>query len=108
MNREEVRFYTDTHIDKAITTQARLRRINIVRYQDVSMDDANDSEHLEFATRESRTLINADEDFLRLHAEYQLAGRPHAGIIKLQQDRKDNAKIILVKLSNIWNFCIRR
>ncbi len=85
-----VRFYTDSHIDKAIAAQARQRGVDVIRCQDVGLADASDVEHLEYATAQERLVITADADFPRLHAQWQRANRQHAGIIFLQQARKDD------------------
>ncbi len=90
-----VKFYTDSHIMTGVAVQARQRGIDIVRCQDVGMANAEDEEHLEYATKEGRTVISADADFSRINAQWQAAGKKHAGIIRLQQERKDNVGIIV-------------
>src|SRR6266540_1346766 len=52
-----IKFYTDSHIAKAIAVQLRNRSVDIVRCQDVGMDDADDIEHLEYAASQGRTII---------------------------------------------------
>jgi predicted nuclease of predicted toxin-antitoxin system len=83
------KFYTDKHIAKQIAVQARNAGVDIIRCEDVGLGDAEDFEHLEFATAEGRTVISADEDFPILHAQWQAAGKKHAGIIYIQPARKD-------------------
>ncbi len=84
-----IKFYTDSHIAKAIAVQLRNRSVDIVRCQDVGMDDADDIEHLEYAASQGRTVITGDEDFLVLDAQWRRSGKHHAGIIYLPPDRKD-------------------
>jgi len=84
-----IKFYTDSHIAKAIAVQLRNRSVDIVRCQDVGMDDADDIEHLEYAASQGRTVITGDEDFLVLDAQWSRSGKHHAGIIHLPPDRKD-------------------
>ena len=84
-----IKFYTDSHIAKAIVVQLRNRGVDIVRCQDVGMSDADDEEHLEYATSQGRSVITSDEDFLVLDAQWRRSGTPHAGIIYLPPDRKD-------------------
>ena len=84
-----IKFYTDSHIAKAIAVQLRNRSVDIVRCQDVGMDDADDIEHLEYAASQGRTVITGDEDFLVLDAQWSRSGKHHAGIIYLPPDRKD-------------------
>jgi hypothetical protein len=76
-----VRFYTDAHVAKAVAEQLREKGVDVVRCQDVGLADADDSAHLEYATREGRILITHDQDFLRLHKEWQTRNQPHAGIM---------------------------
>jgi predicted nuclease of predicted toxin-antitoxin system len=76
-----LKLYTDKHIPKAVTTQLRLRGVDIIRCEDVGLGDVDDLTHLEFATREGRVVITRDADFTRLHAAWQSDGRKHAGIM---------------------------
>ena len=84
-----IKFYTDSHIAKAIVVQLRNRGVDIVRCQDVGMSDADDEEHLEYSTGQGRSVITSDEDFLVLDAQWRSSGKSHAGIIYLPPDRKD-------------------
>lgn len=85
-----VKFYTDTHISKAVAIQARRRGIDILRCEEIDMASADDSEHLEYAATNGRTMVSADDDFTRLHAAWQAAGKQHAGIIYVHPSRKDD------------------
>lgn len=74
-----LKFYTDSHIPKAVTEQLRARGVDIIRCQDVGMADAEDAEHLVFAITENRAIVTGDDDFLTLAAV--LSRRPvHPGI----------------------------
>jgi len=84
-----IKFYTDSHIAKTIVVQLRHRHVDVVRCQDVDMDDADDVEHLEYATSQARTVITSDADFLALDAQWHSSGKPHAGIIYVPPERKD-------------------
>jgi predicted nuclease of predicted toxin-antitoxin system len=84
-----IKFYTDSHVAKAIAVQLRSRGVDIVRCQDVGMGDADDAEHLEYATGQGRAVITGDEDFLTLDAQWRSSGRNHTGIIYLQPHKKD-------------------
>ena len=57
-------FYTDAHIHYAAVKQLRDKGVDIVRCQDVGMDDASDSEHLTYATDQGRVVVTCDKDFL--------------------------------------------
>lgn len=78
---ESLRFYTDKHIVMAAVRQLRRRGIDVLRCEDIGLDDAPDEEHLEYSTREGRVIITNDTDFLRLHDIWQAEGRRHAGIM---------------------------
>jgi predicted nuclease of predicted toxin-antitoxin system len=93
-----VKFYTDTHLDKAIAVQARQRGVDVIRCEEVGMATAQDFEHLAYAAAQGRTMISADADFTRLHAEWQASGQPHAGIIYIQPERKDDIGAIVAAL----------
>jgi predicted nuclease of predicted toxin-antitoxin system len=75
------KFYTDKHIPKPVTTQLRKRGVDIVRCEEVGLDEATDITHLEYATREGRVVITNDADFVQLHHQWQREGKQHAGIM---------------------------
>lgn len=76
-----LKFYTDKHIPKAVTTQLRSRGIDIIRCEEVGLGDATDLTHLEYATSEGRAIITKDADFTRLDKLWRAQGRSHAGIL---------------------------
>lgn len=76
-----IRYYLDTHIPKAVAEQLRLRGVDVLRCEEVDMADADDTEHLEYATAHERTLISHDADFRDLHSLWLAEGMSHAGII---------------------------
>jgi predicted nuclease of predicted toxin-antitoxin system len=77
---QQLKFYTDKHIPKAVARQLTLRGVDIVRCEDVGLGDESDIVHLEYAAREGRVIITHD-DFARLASEWQSQGKPFAGII---------------------------
>jgi predicted nuclease of predicted toxin-antitoxin system len=92
-----MKFYLDTHIDKQVAIQLRQRGIEVVRCQDVALDDASDEEHLVYATDHELTLVSKDADFLDIHFEWLQANKAHCGIF-LCRDRQSAAigKIVTV------------
>ncbi len=72
-----VKLYTDEHILRALVTGLRRRGVEVVTYQEAGMLSVADETHLQLATRQRRTALTQDEDFLRLHA----SGFPDQGII---------------------------
>ena len=81
----ELKYFTDKHIPKAVTDQLRNRGVDVLRCEDVQMDEASDSELLEFATRENRAMVSFDADFLRRHDEWRASGKRHAGIFRVER-----------------------
>jgi predicted nuclease of predicted toxin-antitoxin system len=80
-----LKFYTDTHIAKAVAEQLRQRGIDAVHCEEVGMADASDPEHLEYATKEGRVMVSHDRDFQSHHYEWLAEGKPHAGIISVSR-----------------------
>jgi predicted nuclease of predicted toxin-antitoxin system len=79
-----IRYYTDTHIPKAVAIQLRQKGVDIVRCEELDLQEAKDETHLEHAAKEQRTLVSRDTDFLRIHREWLEQGRKHYGILFLQ------------------------
>jgi predicted nuclease of predicted toxin-antitoxin system len=75
-----LRFYTDSHIPEAVATQLRLHGVDVVRCQDIKLDDATDLEHLEYATEQGMAIITKDSDFPSLHKIWMQQNRRHCGI----------------------------
>lgn len=76
-----LKLYTDTHIAKAVAVQLRSRGVDVVRCEEVGMAEASDLEHLAYATKEGRTVVSHDIDFIRYHHEWQKTEKEHAGIM---------------------------
>lgn len=83
-----IRYYTDVHIAREAVRQLQQKGIDIVHCGDIGLSDADDSAHLEYATREGRILVTCDDDFERLHAAWQTAGREHGGIVYFKMGDK--------------------
>jgi predicted nuclease of predicted toxin-antitoxin system len=50
---------------------------------------ASDREHLDYAARNRQTLLTKDPaDFLELHADWQVAHRPHSGILLVYEEKE--------------------
>jgi hypothetical protein len=58
------------------------------------MDNASDSEHLEYASREDRVIVTNDQGFQGLHHQWMEAGKHHAGIIVITHDKEDIGMIV--------------
>jgi predicted nuclease of predicted toxin-antitoxin system len=97
-NPSSIKFYTDTHIAKAVATQLRNRGIDIIRCEEVGLADAKDEEHLEFATSQKRVLVSHDDDFVVLHHQWQAREKKHAGIMLLHNDLQGKIGTIVKSL----------
>jgi hypothetical protein len=78
---QEIKFYTDEHVAKAVVKGLRQRGIDVLTVAEAGMLGASDEEHLTRARTEGCVLFTQDDDFLRLHA----AGADHAGIVYTPQ-----------------------
>jgi predicted nuclease of predicted toxin-antitoxin system len=58
-----LKFYTDTHIAKAIAVQLRNRGVEVVRCEEVGLAEARDTVHLEYATNHGLAVVTHDDDF---------------------------------------------
>lgn len=78
---EPIRYYFDSHIPAAVAQQLTLKGVDVLRCQEVALTDADDVEHLEYATAHKRTLVSNDSDFREYHSLWIGQGLDHAGII---------------------------
>ena len=75
-----LKFYTDTHVDKQVAIQLRNRGVDIVRCQEVGLEDADDETHLVYAAQEDRILITFDKRFRDRAFEWMSQKKQHAGV----------------------------
>lgn len=77
-----IRLYFDRHIMKRLAVDLRGRGYDLLTTEEAGKDPASDEEQLIFATAENRSVLTFNiRDFAPLHAGWQTAARPHAGII---------------------------
>jgi len=55
--------------------------VEVIHCQQVDMSQADDTEHLEYATAQERTLVSHYADFRDLHSAWIGQGLSHTGII---------------------------
>jgi hypothetical protein len=79
-----LKFYTDSHVARAIAAQLRTKGVDVVRCQEVGLADVDDDIHLDYATRERRVVITQDADFLRWDKKWRDEGKAHGGIMFVQ------------------------
>jgi predicted nuclease of predicted toxin-antitoxin system len=75
-----IRFYTDTHISKQVAIQLRNKGIEVVRCEEVSMAEADDEHHLEYASQNGLALITKDRGFSDRHYQWVAENKSHSGI----------------------------
>lgn len=76
-----IQFYADVHVPLSVTRGLRERGVDVLTAQDVEMEEAEDSEHLAYATTRNRVMITQDSDFLVLDSQ----GTQHTGIVYARQ-----------------------
>ena len=89
-----IKFYTDVHIAKEAIDQLRTKGVDIIHCGEVGMSDADDIDHLLYAVKDGRVMVSCDDDFVRLHAQWQAAGLEHAGVVYFRM--KDQCQSISV------------
>lgn len=84
-----IRLYFDEDaMDGDLVHALRIRGIDVTSALEQEMVRGSDTDHLEFATSQSRVLYSFNiGDFQRLHSEYLTQGKHHPGIILCQQQR---------------------
>src|SRR5258708_8666171 len=100
-----LRFYTDTHIAKAVAEQSRQQGVDVIRCEEVEMAEADDFQHLAYAADHKRAIVTNDQGFSGHHRVWLAQGRHHAGIFLITKD-KDNIGMIVTDLV-FWHDAIR-
>ena len=73
--------YMDVHVPMAVTEALRRRGLDILTSQDDGTAVQDDERLLARATDLGRLFFSQDQDFLRIAAEWQRAGRPFVGVL---------------------------
>jgi hypothetical protein len=94
----QIKFYTDTHIAKAVAVQLQSKGVDIIRCEDVGMAEAGDLEHLEYTASTGRTIVTNDQGFTGHHRWWLQAGRQHAGIFLITHDKENIGMIVMALL----------
>ena len=84
-----IRLYLDDDsLARALVKALRDHAVDVVTTLEVGMDGRADEEHLQYAAEQGRVLCSFNQaDFSRLHKEWLLSGKSHAGIILAIQQR---------------------
>ena len=75
-----LKFFTDTHISKQVAIQLNAMTVDVLRCQDVGLEDASDEELLVYAVTHERAILSKDDDFLTLHSRWRIIEQNHFGI----------------------------
>lgn len=78
--------FVDENVKAGIVDGLRRRGVDVVYAQETGHRETDDDVLLAIATAENRVLLTNDTDFLRIHADWQVAGRSHAGIVYWRQE----------------------
>ena len=83
----KIRLYFDEDsMRDALVKALRARGVDVVTALEAGMIDRDDSEHLDYAAAQGRSLSSFNvKDFYDLHASRLTAGKSHAGIILARQ-----------------------
>jgi predicted nuclease of predicted toxin-antitoxin system len=77
-----MKFYLDEDISPKISEMLRASRIDAVSTHEVGMNQAMDSEQLEYAALEGRSLVARNrDDFIHLTVQFFNEQLPHSGVL---------------------------
>lgn len=84
---DPIRFYLDEDtISRALMNALSARGVDILSAHVAGLIAVPDSRHLEYATSLGRVLFTFNtRDFARIHREWQMQSRHHAGIVVSEQ-----------------------
>jgi hypothetical protein len=79
-------YVDEDSMDRDLVRALRARGVDVTTAQDEGMMGCSDEEHLLFATNQGRVLYSFNRgDFFRLHSQYAVEGKSHAGILLARQ-----------------------
>ncbi|MEX2141806.1 MAG: DUF5615 family PIN-like protein [Pirellulales bacterium] len=84
-----IRFYFDADsMERAVISGLLSSGIDATTALEAGLQDASDEEQLQYANSQGRVLFTFNaRDFHRIHTEYSLQGKSHAGIVLSPQQR---------------------
>jgi hypothetical protein len=85
----QLRYYVDEDAQEtAVVRGLQLRGIDVVTARDAQLLGVDDAEQLTFAISESRVIYTLNvRDYSKLHREFLQAGKSHAGIVAIPDQR---------------------
>lgn len=99
---DPIRFYLDEDtISRALMNALRARNVDIFSAHAAGLISVPDWQHLEYAVSLGRVLFTFNtRDFARLHSEWLVQGRHHAGIVVSDQAQVGQLVRRLLKLAD--------
>ena len=84
-----IRFYLDEDVQShALVAGLRARAVDVMTTSDAARTETDDDAQLVFASQTGRVIVTSNVlDFPRIHGESLEAGRDHAGIVIVPQQR---------------------
>ena len=88
-------YFDEDSMDEDVLGPLRLRGIGLETTTEAGMLERTDDEQLTYAATHQRVVVTSNVgDYARLHQEYVGAGRAHAGIVLIHQQRMPVGEII--------------
>jgi len=95
-----IKFHLDQHVSAAVARGLRRRGIDVTTTAEANLQDADDTDHLDFALAEGRVVFTMDSDFLRFHHQEMR----HAGIVFCRPGTRSIGEI--VHFLELLHFCV--
>ncbi len=99
-----IKFLVDEQINTQVAPALRAKGLEAVSVQELGLANQGytDTYLLEIATERGETILSLDNDFPRLHAEWQATGKSHCGIFYGETSKYQNTGAIGILI----NFCV--
>lgn len=91
------KFFCDVHIAREAVRQLQNKSVDIIHCGEVGLADADDSELLVYAIDNKRVMVSCDDDFQRLHNQYQQTQNEHFGIVYFRMNDQCKSISIIVR-----------
>ena len=91
-----IRYCLDEDVQsRALVVGLRARAVDVLTSSEAALNETDDETQLAFASRDGRVLVSSNVvDFPRIHRESLAAGRDHAGILIVPQQRWQVGEVI--------------
>ena len=91
-----IQFYLDEDVQShALVAGLRARAVDVMTSSEASRNETDDDAQLAFASQEGRVIVSSNVvDFPRIHGESLDAGRDHADIVMVPQQRWQVGEVV--------------